>query len=130
MKSLAIDVRSGVPPFRQIVNGLLDAIARGEMSPGKRVPSIRELAMATLVNPNTIAKAMRELTLLGAVQPRRGSGVFVTDAGPRLARHARGTATLASLRHAVRAALASGHSPCDLQKVLLEVAGSAKGKIS
>src|SRR5262245_12643599 len=130
MKTLAIDVRSGVPPFKQIANVLLDTIARGELSPGDRVPSIRELAVAALVNPNTIAKAMRELTLLGAVQPRSGSGAFVTDAGPRLARRARATATLVTFRHAVRAALASGHSLADLEQILAEMAGAARGKNS
>src|SRR5262245_3679717 len=130
MDQLSIDVRSEVPPFKQVVNGLLDAIARDQLAPGDRVPSIRELALAALVNPNTIAKAMRELTLLGAVQPRNGSGVFVTDAGPRIARRARGNATLASFRNAVRAALASGHSPADLEEILAECAGSARGKSS
>ena len=128
MKPLAIDVRSEVPPFKQVVHGVLDAIARGELLPGDRVPSIRELAGAALVNPNTIAKAMRELTLLGAVQPRSGSGVFVTDAGPRLARRARGAATLAGFRTAVRAALASGHPAADLVEILAEVSMPAKGK--
>ncbi|MBL8897988.1 MAG: GntR family transcriptional regulator, partial [Planctomycetes bacterium] len=67
MLRLRVDSTSTVPPSRQLVEGVLDAIARGALEEGARLPSVRELAAEALVNPNTVAKAYRELQWLGAV---------------------------------------------------------------
>jgi GntR family transcriptional regulator len=72
---------------------------------------VREAAERALVNPNTVARAWRELEVLGVVSGRAGAGVFVTDAGPEVARRSRREETLAALRRALDESLRSGHGP-------------------
>src|SRR5262245_54708592 len=106
---LKVDPRSDVPPSRQIVEAVLDDVASGAIAPGTRVPSVRGLAESALVNPNTVGKAYRDLEALGVVEGRNGSGVFVTEAGPAIARAARQERTLAEFRRAAAAAARAGH---------------------
>src|SRR5262249_3992175 len=61
----------------------------GRLSPGDELPAIRTLAEQLLVNPNTVARAYRELEIAGIVEKRRTAGTYVSDAGPRLARRER-----------------------------------------
>jgi DNA-binding transcriptional regulator YhcF (GntR family) len=91
------------------VEAVLDRVATGALTPGDRLPSVRALAEESLVNPNTVGKAYRDLESMGVAQGRNGSGVFVTDAGPALAREVRRKGTLTSFRRAALAALRAGH---------------------
>jgi GntR family transcriptional regulator len=108
---LRVDPRSDVPPSRQIVEALLDDVARGVLEDGARIPSVRALAEEALVNPNTVGKAYRDLESLGVVEGRNGSGVFVTAAGPTIARAERRKRTLDEFRRAATAAARAGHDP-------------------
>ena len=67
------------PICPQIVELLNVAIASGELSPGERLMSVREVALAAGVNPNTVQKSFEELERLGAVYSVRGSGWFVSE---------------------------------------------------
>ena len=58
---LRVDPNSTVPPSQQLVAAVLDAIARGELRPGDKLPAVRALAAQVLVNPNTVGKAWRDL---------------------------------------------------------------------
>lgn len=107
--SLRVDPQSPISPSRQLVEGLLDRIAVGAAGAGDKLPSVRALAVEALVNPNTVSKAYRELEMSGVVEGRAGSGMFVTDAGPRIAREMRRRDTLADLEMALSAALRAGH---------------------
>lgn len=109
-----VDTNSDIPPSRQLVELLLDALSREEILPGEKLPSVRGMAAAALVNPNTVVKAYRELEALGAVNGVNGSGVFVTDSGPQIAKKRRGKDTLRAFKKAVREALDAGHRPGDL----------------
>lgn len=73
----AIDFSSGVPAYRQIINLLFFDIGRGTLREGDRLPTIKELADRLKVNPNTVAKAYREMDLKGIIAGRRGDGSFV-----------------------------------------------------
>lgn len=125
MLRITVDASSDAPPSRQVVNAVLDAIARGELGAGDRLPSVRDVAVLAMVNPNTVSKAYRELGLRGVVVAKNGSGVFVTDEGHRIAHDARHGSTLEEYRRAVRAALAAGHPPADLEAELTRLAGAA-----
>jgi GntR family transcriptional regulator len=72
-----IDFSSGIPVYRQIVNLLFFEIGRGTLREGDRLPTIKELAERLKINPNTVAKAYRELDLKGIIASRRGDGSFV-----------------------------------------------------
>ena len=115
---LRVDPHSDVPPSRQLVRQVLDAIARGELAAGDRLPSVRAAAAEALVNPNTIGKAWRELEMLAAVEGRNGSGVYVTQDGPLIARTERLARTLDDFEAAVAAALAAGHERTVLRAAL------------
>ncbi|MBQ7670137.1 MAG: GntR family transcriptional regulator [Clostridia bacterium] len=67
------------PICPQIVERLHVAIASGELSPGEKLMSVREVALAAGVNPNTVQKSFEELERSGAVYSVRGTGWFVSD---------------------------------------------------
>jgi len=79
----------GVPIYLQIVNQVRYLITSGRLSEGEELPPIRVLAEQLLVNPNTVARAYRELEVAGLVEKRRTAGTYVSGAGSRLARRER-----------------------------------------
>lgn len=74
----AIDFSSGVHVYKQIINCIYASIGNGELKEGDKLPTIKELAAQLNINPNTIAKAYRELELKGVITGRRGNGSFVS----------------------------------------------------
>lgn len=87
--NLHISASDGVPIYQQIVNQVKYLVASGRLAPGEEMPPIRVLAERLLVNPNTVARAYRELETAGLVVKRRTAGTFVSDAGSPLARRER-----------------------------------------
>jgi GntR family transcriptional regulator len=83
---ITINVTDGVPIYRQIVNQVKYLVASGLLEPGEELPPIRTLALQLKVTPNTIVKAYDELEGSGVVHKRQGSGTFVSDERPKLAR--------------------------------------------
>ena len=73
----SIDITSSVAVYVQIENHVQFAIASGRMKAGDQLPSVRELSERLNVNPNTVAKAYRDLEVMGLLYTRRGMGVFV-----------------------------------------------------
>ena len=76
---LRIDSTNGVPLYLQIAKEVKHSIAIGSLMPGEQLPSVREIALQITVNPNTVAKAYRELEMRGIVETRRGTGTFVSE---------------------------------------------------
>lgn len=76
---LRIDPASAVPINDQIKSGLRGLVARGLLKPGDQAPSVRGLAASLKVNPNTVARAFRELALEGFLDTRRGDGAYVAE---------------------------------------------------
>jgi GntR family transcriptional regulator len=72
---------SGVPIYLQLIEQVKHAIATGALQPGEQLPGIRPLAEELVVNPNTVAKAYRELEHGGIIELRQGAGAFVSDNG-------------------------------------------------
>jgi GntR family transcriptional regulator len=81
-----ISSSDGVPIYLQIVNQVKYLVASGRLVPGEELPPIRVLAEQLLVNPNTVARAYRELETAGVVLKRRTAGTYVSDAGSPLDR--------------------------------------------
>lgn len=77
LRDVTVDPASDVPPYRQIVDSLWIAVAEGELPTGLRLPTVRELAVALSVHPNTVARAYDELELLGVIIRRPGEGTVV-----------------------------------------------------
>lgn len=84
-----ISPSDGVPIYLQIVNQVKYLVASGRLAAGEELPAIRVLAEQLLVNPNTVARAYRELEVAGIVTKRRTAGTYVSDAGSPLARRQR-----------------------------------------
>jgi GntR family transcriptional regulator len=84
-----ISSSDGVPIYQQIVNQVKYLVASGRLAPGEELPPIRVLAERLVVNPNTVARAYRELEAAGVVEKRRTAGTFVSEAGSPLARRER-----------------------------------------
>jgi GntR family transcriptional regulator len=86
---IRISESDGVPIYLQIVNQVKYLVASGRLAPGEELPPIRVLAERLVVNPNTVARAYRELETAGAVEKRRTAGTFVSEAASPLARRER-----------------------------------------
>ena len=81
-----ISPKDGVPIYLQIMRQVRYLAASGRLESGHRLPPVRKLAEKLLVNPNTVARAYRELEAEGVLVTRRGAGVFIGDNGSPLAR--------------------------------------------
>ncbi len=84
-----ISPHDGVPIYQQIVNQIKYLVSSGRLAAGEELPAIRVLAEKLIVNPNTVARAYRELELAGIVEKRRTAGTYVSDQGSPLARRER-----------------------------------------
>jgi GntR family transcriptional regulator len=75
-----LDSVSGVPPYLQLVQQVRHAVLLGFLRPGDQLPLIREVVEALAINPNTVAKAYRQLEQESLVTGRPGQGTFVNEA--------------------------------------------------
>ena len=74
-----LDYRDARPIYAQIIDGYREQIATGVLQPGDKLPSVRELAAALAINPNTIQRAYRRLEMEGWIATVPGKGCFVCD---------------------------------------------------
>jgi GntR family transcriptional regulator len=75
-----LDLRSGVPVYRQIIDQVLVAVASGACAGGDQLPTVRQLAVDLSINPNTVVRAYRELEIRGVLTTHQGTGTFITPA--------------------------------------------------
>jgi len=115
---IRVDPGSSVPVFQQIVDEVKSAVARGACLPGEAIPSVRQMAAQALVNPNTVARAYRELERDGIVYTRKGLGVFVADAAAKLSRSDRREELSERFAEIVAAARRAGLSGKDVQSLI------------
>lgn len=101
-----LDSHTGVPPYLQLVHQVRQAVLLGFLQPGDRLPLIREVVEHLAINPNTVAKAYRQLEQEGLVTGRPGQGTFVNET-PNAAVSA---ATYTSLRRGLEAWLRRAHA--------------------
>ena len=78
-----------VPTYLQIVNQVKHLVASGRLQAGEELPPIRALAEQLVINPNTVARAYRELETAGVVTKKSTTGTYVSGAGSPLARRER-----------------------------------------
>jgi len=80
--AIQIDSKSGVPFYRQIIEQVKFAISLGDLAPGDRLPTVRQLAVDLSINPNTVIRAYRQLEIEGVLETHQGSGTFVGTQKP------------------------------------------------
>jgi GntR family transcriptional regulator len=73
-----LDLHSGVPVYRQLIDQVRGGIASGSLSVGDQLPTVRQLAVDLSINPNTVARAYRELELGGVLETHQGTGTFIS----------------------------------------------------
>ena len=81
-----IEPSDPTPIYEQVMRRVKFAIAKGLLTPGELVPSVREMAKQAAINPNTVARAYGKLQDEGVLELRRGTGLAVTEAAPDLCR--------------------------------------------
>lgn len=86
---IRISPADGVPIYQQIVNQVKYLVAAGRLASGEELPPIRTLAERLVINPNTVARAYRELEVAGVVVKKGTAGTYVSGAGSPLARRER-----------------------------------------
>ena len=75
----ALDLHSGVPVYRQIIDQVRSGVASGSLTAGFQLPTVRQLAVDLAINPNTVLRAYRELELGGLLETHQGTGTFVAN---------------------------------------------------
>ena len=74
----AIDLHSGMPVYRQLIDQVRSGIASGSLLAGDQLPTVRQLAVDLAINPNTVMRAYRELEFGGLLETHQGTGTFIT----------------------------------------------------
>jgi GntR family transcriptional regulator len=78
---LTVDPRSGVPIYLQVIEQVKRSVAIGVLGAGEQLPTVKQLALDLTINPNTVAKAYRELERDGVIETSPGRGSFVKSNG-------------------------------------------------
>src|SRR3981081_3141877 len=72
-----LDLHSGVPVYRQLIDQVRSGTASGSLTAGDQLPTVRQLAVDLAINPNTVLRAYRELELGGLLETHQGTGTFI-----------------------------------------------------
>src|SRR5271168_4156008 len=110
----------GRPIYGQIVDRVKFAVAGGALRSGELVPSVRELSKQLVVNPNTVARAYRDLQTEGLLESVRGMGLQVAEEAPVRCRAARRELVRQRLRQAIEEARQSKMDPTEIEAILRE----------
>lgn len=105
---LTVDPRSGVPIYLQIVEQVKRSVALGVLQAGERLPTVKQLATDLTVNPNTVARAYRDLERDSVIETAPGRGSFVRGDAQGLGRAAVADFARDALESAVREAKSVG----------------------
>lgn len=78
-----LNLESGVPVYRQIIDQVTGGMATGALRPGHQLPTVRQLAVDLAINPNTVVRAYRELEIRGLLETQQGTGTFISSQKPK-----------------------------------------------
>lgn len=126
---LHVEVGNGLAVYDQIVRQVKFAVADGALRSGELVPSVRELARELAINPNTVARAYRQLQDDGVLEPMRGTGLSIAAAARRQCQSERSKLIRARMRLVLEEALHSGLEPREIESLMQdELASVRRGK--
>lgn len=115
---IRVDSQNGLAVYDQIVRQVKFAVADGAVRTGELVPSVRELARELAINPNTVARAYRQLQDDGVLEPVRGTGLTVSSSARRRCQSERVKLLGTRLRQVLAEAVQSGLSGSEIDKLL------------
>ena len=124
---LQLDPSDERPIYGQIADRVTFAVASGVLRPGELVPSVRELSKQLVVNPNTVARAYRELQASGVIEPVRGTGLQVAAGAVEPCRELRRSLVRERLRRAIEEARQSELEPAEIEAILRDEWGRQNG---
>jgi GntR family transcriptional regulator len=126
---LQIDAHNGLAVYDQIVRQMKFAVAAGAIAAGELVPSVRELARELAINPNTVARAYRQLQDDGVLAAVRGTGLAVAESARRQCLAERTKLIRARLRMVLEEAALSGLDPQEIEQLVhAESIATRRGK--
>ena len=115
---LQIDAQNGLAVYDQIVRQVKFAVADGAIASGELVPSVRELARELAINPNTVARAYRQLQDDGVLEAVRGTGLVVAESARRQCQSERTKLIRARLRTVLEEAALSGLEQQEIEQLM------------
>jgi GntR family transcriptional regulator len=115
---LQIDAHNGLAVYDQIVRQVKFAVADGALTAGELIPSVRELARELAINPNTVARAYRQLQDDGVIETVRGTGLAVADGARRQCQSERTRLIRARLRLVLEEAALSGLDQQEIEQLV------------
>ena len=113
-----LDLHTGVPVYRQIIDQVRGGIASGVLRTGDQLPTVRQLAVDLAINPNTVVRAYRELELGGLLETQQGTGTFIGGERAAVSGDERERQLRQIVTDAVARAGAAGFTVSDLMKQL------------
>src|SRR3954463_5451533 len=113
-----LEMQSGVPVYRQIIDQVLGGIAAGTLSAGDQLPTVRQVAVDLSINPNTVVRAYRELEIRGVLETQQGTGTFISQQKVKLDEVERQRQLAQLVAEFVSRAGAAGFTVEDLQSQL------------
>jgi GntR family transcriptional regulator len=108
---IQINPANGIAVYDQIARQVMFAVASGALGPGDLVPSVRELARELAINPNTVARAYRELQHQEVVEQVPGTGLAVRSGARRVCQAERKGLLREHIGYALQEALEAGLTP-------------------
>ena len=123
---LHVEVGNGLAVYDQIVRQVKFAVADGALRSGELVPSVRELARELAINPNTVARAYRQLQDDGVLEPVRGTGLSIAAAARRQCQSERSKLIRARMRLVLEEALHSGLEPREIESLMQDELASVR----
>jgi GntR family transcriptional regulator len=127
---LHVDAQNGLAVYDQIVRQVKFAVADGALRSGELVPSVRELARDLAINPNTVARAYRQLQDDGVLEPVRGMGLAVAAAARRRCQAERTQLLSHRLQQVLTEAVHSGLGAGEIERLVRSALASARRKKS
>jgi GntR family transcriptional regulator len=115
---LQIDAHNGLAVYDQIVRQIKFAVADGALAAGELIPSVREMARELAINPNTVARAYRQLQDDGVLEAVRGTGLAVAGSARRQCQHERTKLIRSRLRTVLEEAVSSGLEPQEIEQLI------------
>jgi GntR family transcriptional regulator len=115
---LQIDAHNGLAVYDQIVRQVKFGVADSALAPGELVPSVRELARELAINPNTVARAYRQLQDDGVLAAVRGTGLAIADGARRQCQTERTKLIRARLRTVLEEAANSGLDQQEIEQLV------------
>lgn len=116
-----IDPSNGLAIYDQIARQVKFSVAHGALRPGDLIPSVRELAQSLAVNPNTVARAYRDLQIDGIVEPLRGEGLRIARNAPERCRKERQKLLKERLKSVILECRHSGLENGEIRGLITEV---------